>query len=542
VKKILVIQLCRIGDILMTGPLLRGLRREHPSAEISLMVMDTFAVTPLPRPLYDRLLAFPLGGLAITLAQKQVGWEPALEELRAFVKGITDTPFDLVVNLTHTDMSALITSLVPARKRVGFVARADRRRGIDSPWMTHLRATARSRDYTCFHIVDLFSWTANIGRDAAGLEIDIAPEDHAWADGFFRDQGLAGKTVLAMQLGASQESKQWPTERFGALADALDPALGEILLVGSSGERPLGDAFLARVRRRTISSVGDSSLRQLAALLQRCRLLITNDTGPMHVATAVGTQVIDLSSGRVCAHETGPYGVANLVIEPEMACYPCPLESECHHFACRSAVTPEDAAGVVRYALGLGPVPAISGARVLQAARVGPTGRLEFRPIGSAPTLKDVVRTAAATVWERSLQAPRRAGDGWDDEVDTADSASLVTADGADLVDRDYVVRQLEIVAQEADATVARARALPKAAPAKLQQLANEMQASLEKLLAIGESTRATHAIVTHLRHEIDSIAAADLAAMARAQAAAYSATAARARAVAEKLGVLATS
>ena len=141
-KKILVIQLCRIGDILMTGPLLRGLRREHPSAELSLMVMDSFAATPLPPHLYDRLVVFPIGDLAITLAKKEAGWEPALDELRRFLKGLGTTPFDLVVNLTHTDMSALVTSLVPARKRVGLVSRADRRKGIDSPWMTYLRATA----------------------------------------------------------------------------------------------------------------------------------------------------------------------------------------------------------------------------------------------------------------------------------------------------------------------------------------------------------------------------------------------------------------
>ena len=67
---------------------------------------------------------------------------------------------------------------------------------------------------------------------------------------------------------------------------------------------------------------------------------------------AVGTRVMDLSSGPVCPYETGPYGEGHVVIEPEMSCYPCPLDSECHHFACRTAVTPEDAAAVARFALG----------------------------------------------------------------------------------------------------------------------------------------------------------------------------------------------
>jgi len=536
VKKILVVQLCRVGDILMTGPLLRGLRREHPSAEISLLVMDAFAATPLPGHLYDRLLVFPVGSLALTLAKKDVGWEPALDELRRFVKDLGPAPFDLVVNLTHTDMSGLMTSLVPARKRVGLVARADRRKGIDSPWMTYLRATARSREFACFHLVDLFSWTAGIGRDAAGLEIDVAADDHVWAETLLATHGLTGKPIIAMQLGASQESKQWPTDRFAALADALDPSLGEVVLVGSPGERPLGEAFMARVNRHVTNNVGDSSLRQLAALLQRCRVLVTNDTGPMHIATAVGTRVIDMSSGRVCAHETGPYGEGNVVVEPEMACYPCSLDSECHHFACRTAVNAGEAAAVVRYVLGQGPVPVMTGARVLQARRVGPTGRLEFQPVGSAPTIRDAVRTAAAEVWEASLHAPSRVGDGWRDDVDTAREAA-----GGQPGEREDILCQLQAVALEAEVTVTRARALPKASPAKLQTLATEVHASLEKLLAIGESTRATHTLVTHLRHEIDSIVAADLNAMARAQASAYAATAVRARELAGRLAVLVT-
>ena len=539
-KRILVIQLCRIGDILMTGPLLRGLRRAHPSAEISLMVMDSFASTPLPARLYDRLLVFPLGGLAGSLASKDAGWEPALDELRAFVKTTAPAAYDLVVNLTHTDMSALLTSLMPAKKRVGLVMRADRRKGIDSSWMTYMRASVRSRDYSCFHLVDLFSWTAGVGRDAGGLEIDVRDEDRAWAEAFLAAQGLQQASVIAIQLGASAESKRWPVERFAALADALDPSLGEILLVGGPADRDLGHRFAAAVKRRVYTSIGDSSLRQLAALLERSRLLITNDTGPMHVAAAVGTRVMDLSSGPVCPYETGPYGEGHVVIEPEMSCYPCPLDSECHHFACRTAVTPEDAAAVARFALGEGGAPHLTGARLLQARRVGRTGRIEFLPVGDPPTVRDAVRSMAAAMWEDSLKAPDRTGDGWSEGSDTAVDA--YTHEGGDEASRRVIAEALDAVAREADAAAALLRTLPSAAPAKVQALGERVHASLEKLLALGESTRATHALVTHLRYEIDSIVATDLASMARLQAAAYAATAARARTLAQPLGVLTTS
>lgn len=529
-KKILVVQLCRIGDILMTGPLLRGLRREHPSAEISLMVMDTFAVTPLPAHLYDTLIAFPLSGLAGSLAARDAGWQPSLETLRAFVRGCTDTPFDLIVNLTHTDVSALITSVLPAKRRVGLVMRADRRRGIDSPWMTYLRAAVRSRELGCFHLVDLFSWTAGVARDAGGLEIAITPADEAWAERFLRERRLAGRPLIAMQLGASAESKQWPVERFAALADALDPALGEIVAIGGPNERALAEAFVSSVTRPVVNAAGESTLGELAAFFKHCRLLITNDTGPMHVAAAAGTRVMDISSGPVSAFETGPYGAGHVVVEPETACYPCPLDAECHHFACRFALTPADAAAVARYAMGEAPAPVLAGARILQSRRTRASGRIEFVPVGRALTARDRVRMAAAGVWEQTLDAPKRVGDDW---VDEGADAALHAPDPARMA---LVHAHLASVAREADAAATAVRALPKAAPAKIQKLAEGVHATLERLLALGESERAVHPLVTHLRHEIDSVGATDLAGIARAQAAAYTATARRARLLAEEL------
>ena len=528
-KKILVMQLCRMGDILMTGPLLRGLRREHPRAQISLMVMDTFASTPLPAHLYDRLLPFPLAGLATSLAAPGSDWTGALDELRAFVRSCTNTPFDLAINLAHTDMSALVLSLMPAKKRVGLVARPDRRKGIDSPWMTYMRASVRSRELACFHLVDLFAWTGGVARDAAGLEIDITPADHDWADRLIATHNVIGRPLIAVQLGASTEAKQWPLERFAALADSLDPAYGEIVIIGGPKERQLADQFVAMVKRPVISTHGESSLRQLAALLQRSRLLITNDTGPMHVATAVGTRVLDIASGPVCAYETGPYGDGHVVVEPEIACFPCPLDSECHHFDCRRSLSADDALAVAKFALGEGPAPRLHGARVMQSRRSAQSGRIEFVPVASPLTVKDRVRIEAATVWERTLGAPARVGDTWP-------AAAVPMATPADHAPLPALQAHLHAVVTEAESAAAAVRALPKAAPAKVSTLAAGVHASLERLLALGESERAAHAIVTHLRHEIDSVNASDLAGMARAQAVAYGATAMRAKLLAEQL------
>lgn len=529
-KRILVVQLCRIGDILMTGPLLRGLRREHPQCEISLMVMDSFARAPLPPHLYDHLLAFPLGELAGQLSKRDQGWEPAAQRLQAFVAQCSAAPFDLVINLTHTDMSALLVSLVPAQKRAGLVARTDRRKGIDSAWMTYMRASTRSRELGCFHLVDLFSWTAGVGRDVAGLEMAISDADHEWAERYLATNGLRGRPLIAMQLGASTVAKQWPVDRFAALANALPGHLGEIVVIGGPGERDLARAFVAAATRPVYDSTGESSLGELGALLQRCRLLVTNDTGPMHIAAAVGTRVLDMSSGPVSPYETGPYGEGHLVVEPDLPCSPCALDTECQHFACRTALSIDDAAAVTQFALGDGDAPTITGARLLTTRRSVGSGRLEYVPVNESLRLRDRVRFAAADVWEQTLAAPRRVGAAWP-TTNTADVRGDV-----DVTALDAIRTQLRNVARDADAAASELRHLPKAPPAKVPTLAGVIHARLERLLAVAETERAAHAIVAQLRHEIDSVPARDLAGMARAQGVAYAAASQRARLLAEKL------
>ena len=133
-------------------------------------------------------------------------------------------------------------------------------------------------------------------------------------------------------------------------------------------------------------------------------------------------------------------------------------------------------------------------------------------------------------MWERTLSAPARVGGDW------PETAATALTDVVDVERMSVIQQHLREVAREAEAAATAVRALPKAAPAKIQTLAAGVHASLERLLALGESERAAHAIVTHLRHEIDSVNASDLAGMARAQAVAYGATAARAKRLAEQL------
>ena len=360
------------------------------------------------------------------------------------------------------------------------------------------------------------------------------------------DHGLQGRPFIAVQLGASDERKRWPAERFGETIDRLEPELGEILLVGTAAERTLGDRAKTRITRTVHDSLGQSSIVELAALLESASLLLTNDTGTMHVATAVGTKVVDVSTGPVFAHETGPYGEGHLVIEPQMPCFPCTGGSECHHLACREAFTPEDIAALVRHALGRGPVPRPVGARVLEG-RFRVSGRLEYRPIWTPSTdLQDLVRPLSAEIWEPTLFPPARphsvgpematrgvgAGPKPEERSRVHDVPSAVV---------DATCSALVRVARRARRAAELTRKLPGADPSARDACLMTIARELDALRLEADLDPACRSIVAYLRVRLESTANTNLPQLSRVYVEECEQAAVRAQLLAERLEVRAS-
>jgi ADP-heptose:LPS heptosyltransferase len=400
--RILVVQLCRLGDLLQTTPMLRGLRRSHPAASITLMVLDGFSHTPIPSHLYDELAVFPLDAVASTVVTEHGDWEAGRRSVREFVESLGQ-PFDLVLNLTNSALANLLCAVIPTRELRGGLIAPDRTRVVRHPWMAYFWASLLAREFGSVNLVDLFNRVAEVAIDGEGLEIDVpAAADDAGGRWLSR-HGWTGGPLIALQLGASDERKRWTPEQFARMANLLPASAGTVVLVGSKGERPLGERAAAVLNRPHLNAMGETSVSQLAAVLERCRLLVTNDTGTMHIATAVGTRVIDLSTGPVFVHETGPYAVGSLAVEPIVACFPCAAGAVCHHLSCRDDFTPHDIASLVMYALEGGALPRPARAKVLQSA-TSASGRLEFRPIWDpSGGTGERLRQAFGRLWDRSL-------------------------------------------------------------------------------------------------------------------------------------------
>jgi ADP-heptose:LPS heptosyltransferase len=526
-KRILIIQLCRLGDILQTTPMLRGLRREHPDAEITLVLHDLMANAPVPAALYDRTLAFPYSRIGGGVSDAPQDWNAHADHVRQFLRELGTEPFDLILNLSHNDISGMLCGLIPAREVRGGYIGADRRRVVRGVWMTYFWSSQLWRDQGCFNLVDLHNWMAGVASDAAPLNVDITDGAHASVDAWLSTHAIGDRPLIAVQLGASEERKRWPAERFAQAVNLIPEALGEIVFVGATHERQLFQQAEPHLRRRVHVAIGETSLLELAALLSRCQLLLTNDTGTMHVATAAGARVVDVSVGPVFVHETGPYGEGHFVIEPAIECYPCTLGSDCHHMSCHGYPAPADVAALAVHALGAGPLPSPARARIMTGA-FGAGGHIEYRTIWPAvESPAELRRQAARRVWEYTLQAPG---------VPTDVVPPSVARVGVSTSGDQTALRALALVARDAAGLAA---SIPERDPSEHTALLAQVATKLRLLQFAGQTEVACQPIVAYLTLRLGGIAETAVEDVARIYANECAAAAERAELLAARLAGL---
>lgn len=184
------------------------------------------------------------------------------------------------------------------------------------------------------------------------IHIELQESEKAWATERLEAMGLGGSQFLVgLSPGASfGPAKRWPPERCADLADRLSSALqGRALIFGSSAERLLAESVAERMTREAVVVAGETTLRQSMALMAECRLIVSNDSGPMHVAAALGLPVVAVF-GSTSNRRTGPLSARARIVRHPVACSPCGLRKCPIDFRCMSGVTVDD---VYRVALEL---------------------------------------------------------------------------------------------------------------------------------------------------------------------------------------------
>jgi len=306
VRRLLIIKPSSLGDIVHALPTVAALRRRLPSAKLAWLVKREWAEVLDGNPDLNEVLA-------VDLSMK--GWPAAIRTVRA-------GRFDVVVDLQGLLRSAVLGWMSGAPVRIGF---ANGREG--SPWFYTDRIPVPAAS---IHAVDRYLLIARAlgaepekpGPSAFPLPYDAGAE--AKVDALLAAAGVqTGTALVALNPSARWPTKRWPAESFAAVGDRLQQQVGvRVVVVGGAEDRPVGEAVMHAMRTAPIDLAGKTTMKELIALLRRLQLFITNDSGPMHLAAAVGTPVIALF-GPTDPARTGPYGVGHTILRSGIPCSPC---------------------------------------------------------------------------------------------------------------------------------------------------------------------------------------------------------------------------
>jgi heptosyltransferase-3 len=313
IRGVLIIKLRHIGDVLLTVPTIRAVRERFPSAHVAALVTPGTEAMLTGNPCVDEVIAPPrVEGVSIG---RRLGRE------WAFLREIRARRFDFTIDLTSGDRAAILAWVSGARVRLAFDTHAGMW-GKRRLWTHRVPGPTYNR-HTVLQNLELLE---AVGITTTDRRVDLhwAPEDDAVVDRWWREWGIApGEPVVHVHPTSRWLFKCWTEEGTAAVVDAL--ANRGLRVVVTSGparyEIEKAERMLARCSRRPLTLLGQTTLKQLAALSARCTLFFGIDSAPMHMAAAVGTPVVAIMWSGSVLHWR-PWGEGHTVIEaptPEAA-------------------------------------------------------------------------------------------------------------------------------------------------------------------------------------------------------------------------------
>jgi ADP-heptose:LPS heptosyltransferase len=400
-RRLLVMQLARLGDLVQTWPLLHGLRQAYPQARLGLLMDESWRDLACFGPPVDELHTFAPEKTARLACRRP---DAAYQALSRWVGDLQDHNFDIAYNLNFSRLSLLAAHLIKAPVK-GYRPAAGGREFWREPWLAFIYALVHARVFNRVHLSDVFR--------------HLAPTVETGSASPAPPPASGREPVIALQLATRHPKRTWPLPFFVHLACMLIQRLGaRLCLLGSAGERPLGARLLRSLppsfRERLDNLQGRTGLGELAERLQEADLLISGDTGTLHLAAALGTPVAAIFLGPALCFETGPYGIGHVILQAEPLCHPCAEAGpDCQEPVCRGMIGPELAAAAVCAMWGhkdlSNAVHPPAGVRVYQSVmdRFGADYAIRAgKPPGWADLVGRAYRAAGARLLERPLPPP----------------------------------------------------------------------------------------------------------------------------------------
>jgi heptosyltransferase I len=330
--RILIIKLSAIGDVVHSLPVLSALKKLYPNSSIHWLVEEAAAGLLQDHPLLDRVLICRRKSWISGLKQGRIS---VLREFRDFSGMVRAEHYDLILDLQNLIKSAFWVAMARGSRKVGFSSTRE---------LAYLPLNEKigPEDFT-LHAVDRYlEFVRYLGNYNGQLDfpVPVTPIHVERVDQLLTEVGLNDKRVVAVHPMALWPTKLWKSKSFTELADRLAKELGlGVVFTGGEQDRASVEAITARLSPSPVNFCGRLDLLELAALFKRCALVISTDTGPMHLAAAMGTPVVALF-GPTAPDRTGPYGPGHIVVRTGVPCSPC-FKKGCADPKCMYEITPD---------------------------------------------------------------------------------------------------------------------------------------------------------------------------------------------------------
>jgi len=355
---ILVIKLDLIGDVILSVPALRELRRSFPESRILLVVQPQAKQLVDACPYVDRVMPFDPAGprllrpFAWTVRLARVGWALAKERVDSAI----------VLRWDVDSIGCGVAYVSGASVRAGYSEsvnpdKAKANRGNDR-LLTKVLNNRRPEH----EVISALSLIGRVGAvtGSTDLELWLTEQDRSKAEALLSQMTANSGAVVAVGIGASECKRQWPITRYRAVCKTLKDSGFRLVMLGSVRDAEAARFVADELGEGVINLAGCTSLRETAAILARCRLIVGNDSGLVHMAAAVSVPSVVISchprNGDPLhpnsPHRFAPWGVRNVVLQPLSATPPCEGGCDANDAHCILAIEPHKVVAATRRLLG----------------------------------------------------------------------------------------------------------------------------------------------------------------------------------------------
>ena len=321
-----------IGDAVMATPALAAIRRTFPQAQVTVVANSLVTELFVTHPDCDRVIRF----------DKRSG-PGGIGALWRFCRELRRERFDLAVLLQNAFEAAAMALLAGIPRRAGYATDG---RGL----LLTDRVPAVDKKHGLHHVDYYLAMLRHLGIAGDSRQLCLALS----TDEVCRAAGILGSgDWVAINPGASYgAAKRWIPERFAAVADALAVEFGmRVVLTGGPGEAEIGADIAGAMQAPPLNLIGLTTVRELMAVLARCRLVVTNDSGPMHIAAAFRVAIVAVF-GPTDHTTTSPASDRCRIVRSPVECAPCMLRECPTDHRCMTGVAAEDVLAAARELLG----------------------------------------------------------------------------------------------------------------------------------------------------------------------------------------------